>query len=117
MAAAMTAAERELPAIRLSTRSFTGDECTDLFDAPRVEHVSRLDPATARRADAEPHLAPEPFRPVAVAVDGDCDTGRSRTPRDSTVHIQMSWRAVDFHRRSGFRRCLKQRVKVQLEAG
>src|SRR5262245_52072040 len=109
----MTAAEPD----RLAALSFTGDERTDLFDAPRIEHVSGLNPATTRRADAESHLAPKPFSPVAVAVDGDCDTGRRGTSRDGAVHVQMSGRAVDLHRRSGFGCCLKQRVKVQIEAG
>src|SRR5262245_36759913 len=124
MAAAMIAADPdsvEFPGsgfgIRLPTRSLPRDERTDLFDAPRVEHVFGLNPATTCRANAEPHLARQPFGPVAVAVDGDGDTSCRGTARDRAIHVQMSGRTVDFHRRSGFRRCLKQRAKVQIEAG
>src|SRR6476659_5475334 len=101
--------------LRLATRSFARDERTDLFEAPRVEHVLRLDPAATRGPDTEPHLACEPLGAVAVAVDDDCDTGRCGTACDGAVHVEMPWRAVDFHRRSRFRCCLKQRVKVQIE--
>src|SRR5262245_14867546 len=104
-------------AIRLSTRSLARDERTDLFDAPRVEHVPGLDPATTRGADAKPHLARQPFGTMAVAVDGDCHTRRRRTACHGTIHVEMAGRAVDFHRRSGFGRRVKQRVKVQIEAG
>ena len=39
-----------------------------------------------------------------------------RAACDRAVHVQVSGRAIDFHRRSGFGCCLKQRVKVQIEA-
>src|SRR5262245_16800227 len=103
--------------IRLSTRPFARDERTDVVDAPRVEHVFGLDPAATRRANAEPHLAREPFGPVTVAVDRDGDTGRRGAACDGAVHVEMSGCAIDFHRRSRFRCCLKQHVKVQSETG
>ena len=123
MAAPITAVDRKPgsvirdPGVGRSTRSFACDERTDLFDATRVEHLPGLDPAATRGADAEPHLAREPFGPVAVAVDDDCDTGRRGTACDAAVHVQMAGRTVDFHRRSGLGCCLKQRLKVQIEAG
>src|SRR5215468_7774651 len=130
MAATITAVDRDPGAgspkpgvgspasvIRLATRSFARDERADLFETPGVEHVLRLDPAATRGADTEPHLACQPFGAVAVAVDGDGDTRRCGAACDGAVHVEVSWRAVDFHRRSGLHGCLKQRVKVQIEAG
>src|SRR6188474_1530649 len=95
------------PVIRLATRSLARDKRADLFDAPRVEHVMGLDPTATRGADAEPHLPREPFGTVAVAVDGDCDTRRRGTACDGAIHVEMAGRAVDFHRRSCLRRCVK----------
>src|SRR6266550_2501830 len=90
--------------ICLFTRAFPRDERAHLVDAPGVQHVPRLDPAAPRGADAEPHLARQPLRAMAIAVDGDCHSSRDRAARKAAIHVEMAWRAVDFHRRASRRR-------------
>jgi hypothetical protein len=101
---------------RLSTGSLARDERTDFFDAPRVEHVLGFDPP--RRAVPTPnriwrasHSAR--WQSLSIAIV----TRRRRTACDGAVHVEMAGRAVDFHRGSGFGRCVKQRVEVEIETG
>src|SRR5262245_8454032 len=55
--------------------TLAGDDGTNLRQRPRVDHVPRLDPAAARRGDAELHLPFEQFRAMAVAVDDQIGAG------------------------------------------
>src|SRR5690348_7444304 len=86
---------------RLSTCALSCHEGAHVVQAPGVEDVTRFDPAASSRADAEAHLACEPFGPMAVAVDGDGHAGRRCPARDRAVHVEMSGCAVDLHRGAG----------------
>src|SRR5687768_5513493 len=82
----------------LDARTLGRDERADLVDAARIENVARLNPASTRRADPEPHLPSQRIGPVTIAVDHNRDACGRGTPGHGTVHVEMSGCAVNFHR-------------------
>ena len=46
-----------------------------------------------------------------------CHARGGGPPRERAVHVEMSWRAVDFHRRARLGRGREQRIEVDVEAG
>src|SRR6266496_1553459 len=90
--ATMTAAET------LTARTFPGDELADCVDAARVQHMFRLNPASACGANTEAHLSRQRIGAMAVTVDRDRHPSGNGSAREGTVHIEMTRRTVHFHR-------------------
>src|SRR4051812_22379447 len=87
-------------ATTLGARTLCRDERPHLVDAGCIEDVVRLDPAAARRPDAETHLSSQGIGAVTVAVDDDGHPGLGGTARQRTIHVEMPGRSINLHRRA-----------------
>jgi hypothetical protein len=76
-----------------------GNKRADLGPRPRIDDVTRFDPAPPRRHDAELHLPVEHLGAMAIAVDGHFRASGDRAPRERAVKVQVRRCAVDFDER------------------
>src|SRR5688572_29533022 len=98
-------------------RTFSGDELTNGVNAAGIQNVRGLDPPAARGAESETHLPSQCVRTMAVTVNGHGDSEGDRPAGEGTVHVQVSRRAIDFHRGPRFSRGAEEPVEIDVVTG